>query len=203
MADRNPKHDPAKMQYGYTQALDFNGDIVDISASLAERYSNAGYIWRIEFPRTSIAAGATGFLSFKTPATGICFYPFITVDKSGDLVDISLVEGGTFAGGSAVTCHNYNRWAEVLAGATCPLSSVSQGNSAGGATLTGGTTIFNSFIGGTRNGGTKSGGQSRNEGAVVLLPNTVYTVKMAVTSGTTNVSAYLPIVCIPYDLRPV
>jgi len=70
-----------------------------------------GKAYRISFPKHNLsAAGIYSTLHFHTPAAPlVTYYTYTVVDRLGDDAEITLVEGGTYAGGTATYDWNVNR----------------------------------------------------------------------------------------------
>lgn len=150
-----------------------------LTVSLTEKLADLGYIWRIDMGYKSLGAnGNYASIHFHTPVTHRVFYTFAQADKSGSELVISLIQGGTFAGGTAFTPYNYNEDDPIES--ACPLTDVKVGLStdATPTTITGGTESYVSLVPGTAGGNQKPGGDARRQGIIVLKRDTDYTVKM-------------------------
>lgn len=150
-----------------------------LTVSLTEKLSDLGYVWRIDTGYKALAAnGDYASIHFHTPLTHRIFYGFAQVDKSGSELVISLVQGGTFAGGTAFTPYNYDEDDPIED--VCPLTGVKIGLSTDGtpATITGGTERFISLVPGDSNPSSKPGGNARAQGIIILKRDADYTIKM-------------------------
>lgn len=180
MAENNPLYEP-----GYSLQVDGNGNIFDGSLDFVERHSRIGNVWRLETGYISIAAGASTYITFTTPATGDCLYRLSSVDKSGDEVVKSLVRAGTLVGGTASVGFNEN---ENIADTECPLTSVYIGG-----TLTGGTERFISMAPGTSLGSSQAGASARSEGYITLKKSTQYSLKLTSVTGAATITSHINI----------
>ena len=174
---------------GSTLHFDRFGNVVDISASLNERSSLLSRMWRLEIPYTVLSAdGIYATVSFRTPATGQVIYNLSDVQKTGNEVIVSLEEGGTYAGGTAFIPQNMNFNAD-----SCPLTATAYGVSPT-ATLSGSTKRASKLVPGSAQGNVVPGGDSVGQGFFILIPNTVYTLKLLAKGGAVNVAANFTIV---------
>lgn len=168
---------------GYTVSKDRYGNLADISASLTERWCALGLSWSMTTGYQSLANAADyAYVTFKTPATGRIFYNFARLEKSGNEIVKSLIEGCTATAGTAITPRNYER---EVGDASCPVTAVSFGMSASSQTLTGGTEIFPSLATGSAQGASIPGGSSQLQGVVLLKKNTVYALKLLAKGAAT------------------
>jgi len=164
---------------------DRSGKIVDVSASLAERWCRAGFAWMLSSDYKSLtASGDYATITFKAPILGIVYYNFSGIDKSGNEIVKALYEGCTVSGGAALIARNFNR---NVADATCPLSSVKFGLStdATPCTISGGTRIFPGLVPGSAQGNSIPAGSSAMVGVVPLKPDTIYAVKFEAKGAAT------------------
>lgn len=162
---------------GSTHAFDEDGCLIDIRSTLLEGYASVGHAWFVGIPYTSLAlTGDYATLKFHTPATGRVLYAFAKIDKTGDELLVTIIEGGTYVGGSPVTPYNLNR---IYTG-DCPFTAIVSGVSTGGATITGGTAAPEVLVGGasTGLGGAKPGGSTEGGTFLTLKNDTDYTLKI-------------------------
>lgn len=179
-----------------TLGKDRNGRIVDHSASITERWCNAGLAWRIESGYKTLAdSGDYLTIAFKTPETGQVYYNFATVDKSGNELVKSLIRAPAISGGSVTVAQNFD---DNIDGALCPVTDILVGLSTDTTpcTITGGTELFVSLVPGTAQGNSKPGGSSQLQGVIKLRKNTVYALKVLAKGAATlaaNIGfAYIP-----------
>jgi len=176
-------------QPGYALQYDRYGNLVDSASSIPERFIQLGMVWRLGIPRTSLSAAGRAPLSFKTPATGVIFYAFANVAKTGDEVTYTLNEGGAITGGAPMVPRNLNR---VTGDAACPFTDVVQGTTAGGMTLTGGVTMPPAILSGTGIGSSGAGAAGNYATGMVLKNSTVYTLDLT-SIGAAIVNAVLDV----------
>ena len=172
-----------------------NNHYATVGLTNAERYAADGYVWRMGTGLVTLAA-TTNYVSinFTTPSTGTTIYAFSAIEKTGDDLTVSLIEGGTYTGGSAISLYNYNR----IIGDSVPPFAAKYGLSTGGATVTGGVLSPIRYVPGTTSGGSSQAGNSNSEAGFFLLkPNTSYTLVITAIGSSTKVNASLDIAYIP------
>jgi hypothetical protein len=76
---------------------------------------------------------------------------------------------------------NYN---DNIADATCPFVDAKTGG-----TYTGGTSRFFSLVPGSSTPASKVGGASRQQGVIILQPNTIYALKISAKGGAVTFAA--------------
>lgn len=168
---------------GYTISKDRFGYLADVSASITERWCNNGFAWSMSTGYQSLAAlNDYAYITFKTPATGRIYYNFATLEKSGNEIVKSLIEGCTATAGDAITPRNFER---EIGDASCPVTLVSFGKSTSSQTIANGTEIFPSLAAGTAQGNSIPGGSSQLQGVVKLKKNTVYALKLLAKGAAT------------------
>lgn len=175
-----------------------NKNYATVGINNSDRYAANGYAWRMSTGVVTLAA-ATNYvtINFTTPATGSTVYSFSDVDKTGDELTITLVEGGTYAGGSAISLFNFNR----IVGDANPPFVAKSGLSTGGATITGGVSSPIRFVQGTATGGASVAGTSSSYVAFYILkPSTSYTLKITALGTNTKLAASLGIAYIPVQM---
>lgn len=178
-------------QPGFTLEYDRNGNLVDKSATIIERYIQLGEVWRIGLTRKALTAGEMAFLTFKTPALGVTFYSFATLSKTGDEVQYTLNEGGVVENGTAVAAWNLNR---IRGDAGCPFTATKAGSSldATPMTLTGGLDAPYQLLSGAAGGNDRPGGCSSGATGLILKADTVYTLVLY-SIGSASVNATLDV----------
>lgn len=162
-----------------------------LTVSLTEKLADLGYIWRIDTGYKSLGAnGNYASIHFHTPVTHRIFYTFAQADKSGSELVISMIQGGTFAGGTAFTPYNYDE--DDPLESICPLTNVNVGLSTDSTptTITGGIERFISLVPGDSNPSSKPGGDARRQGIIVLKRDADYTIKM-LAKGALTFSAHV------------
>ena len=163
------------------------GNLIDPSDTITERYSLAGYAWRMTFVRqASLADGVYGTISFLTPTTGRVFMQWGDISKTGYEIEYSIIEGGTYSGGTTLTPRNYNR----VYPDTSPFQDCYYGVSPT-ATLTGGTAFSDDIIPGTSQGNVKAAAATQQSGVITLKQNTRYTYKCLVIGGATTLAYFV------------
>jgi len=169
---------------GSTISLDRYGNVVDVSGSLAERYTFLGVVWRLSLRRTALSgAGIYATLSFTTPDSGLILLASANVEKTGNEVEFDLIEGGTYEGGTIEEAVNPNRHAVSTYSLVSPLVDSYYGVSPT-ATLTGGINIGSYLLTGESQGNIKPGGASAME-PYILSKSTRYTLVMTALGATT------------------
>lgn len=176
--------------YGSPRLVDKMGYPTDIAENLAERFAMSGRAWRLSIPRTTLSAdGIYATLSFTTPADDNSYYQFASTSKTGAEVGITLIEGGTYAGGTNVTGETapwrYNR---ILGDTGCPFTSIQTGVSPT-ATITGGRVAPTYILPGTSQGNNSAPTTGESAAFALLKPNTNYVLKMTAIGGAATVSA--------------
>jgi len=171
---------------------DRKGELCDASASLIERWCRAGKMWRIDTGYKTLAAlNDYATITFKTPATGVIYYNFAGLSKSGNEIVKSLIEGCTISGGTVTAPKNFNR---NIPDSACLFTAIKVGLStdATPTTITGGTEIFPDLAAGTAQGKSIPGEQSVLSGVLILKNNTVYALKL-LAKGAATFAAYVGI----------
>ncbi len=180
---------------GSSAIVDGGGFVSDTSYNIAERYAATGRAWRLSIPRTVLASdGIYATLSFITPADDTSYYQFSATSKSGLEVAVTLVEGGTYSGGTDVSGELLPwRYDRTLGDSGCPFTGIQTGVSPT-ATITSANRVAPSYI----MPGTAQGNQSApaTGGAATfatLKANTRYTLKMTAIGGAATVSAIVTV----------
>lgn len=150
-----------------------NGTVMN-TAGINEKDFLNGKAWRIGTGIVSLTTAQYASISFVTPADKMSYYVLSTIDKTGDELDITLVEGGTWSGATTASLWNVNR---IVGDATPPFVAHTAG------TITGGTEAPHRLIPGTAVGATKAGGSSESPSNITLKPNTRYTLKITSVSA--------------------
>jgi hypothetical protein len=160
----------------------------DTILTFAECAITAGKGWRIGAYFAQVAKDAYATIHFHTPAGKKTLYQFSSISKTGGELGITLVEGGTYSGGSPLVPWNLNRNYKTR---VCLLSDVSYGTSPT-TTISGGVSAPANNIGGTSGGNSKPGGSSEG-GFIYLAPDEDYTLKVTSLGDTTNINALFTI----------
>jgi len=154
---------------------------------LPDEFVIAGKVWRIGRYFTAIPA-TTGYATvhFHTPAGKITLYQLKEVNKTGGEFLYTMVEGGTYAGGTAYgapfNLRRANKDSAVL------LTSMQYGVSPT-ATITGGTASPPRGLPGESQGSQRTAGGIAGD-FMELLPDTDYTLKLdniGTVSGNGNI----------------
>lgn len=156
----------------------------DAIIGIAEKCFLSGRAWRMSTDIVTLSAGQYASINFITPSTGITFYQLSTIDKTGDELEVTLVEGGIYSDGSAISLWNFNR---IVGDLTPPFIAKS------GGTIVGGLEAPTRFIPGISQGNTKTGGSSEAPANIVLKPGTNYTLKIT-SIGEVKLCALLTII---------
>jgi len=166
-------------------------------ADLADIYLLNGWSWDVATDYQSLSAAAEyETIHFVTPATGTVLYAPLKLDKTGNELVVSLVEGGTFVPGTAATI-TPRRENRKRGDANSPWGTILLGNSTGtGTTITGGVQLIPSLVPGTAQGNSKPPATSSAAGVKILENGTGYTVKI-LAKGAATMAALLSIVHIP------
>jgi len=163
----------------------------NVSISLEDRYLIRGWAWRVGTGYVTLAsANDYVTINFTTPATGTTLYSFANVDKTGNELLVSFIEGGTYAGGSSTPLWNYNR----VVGDASPPFAAKTGLSTASATITGGTSSPIRLIPGNAQGANKSAATSEAVDGIILKPNTSYTLKISAVGSSTTLAAYISVI---------
>jgi hypothetical protein len=156
----------------------------DTTLTFAECTITAGKGWRIGKFFSGITKDAYATIHFHTPANKKTLYQFSSIGKTGGEVGITLVEGGTYSGGSALLPWNMNR---RYKDSVCDLTDIEYGTSPT-TTISGGIEAPPNYLGGAAQGNQKPGGSSEG-GFLYLDADTDYTLKLTSLSDTTNINA--------------
>ena len=142
---------------------------------VTDEFIVAGKVWRIGRYFTAIpVSGGYATIHFHTPAGKITLYQLKEVNKTGGEFLYSMVEGGTYAGGTAYgTPFNMRR---TNKNDTVLLTSLQYGVSPT-ATITGGTESPPRGLPGESQGSQKASGGLGGD-FIDLLPDTDYTLKL-------------------------
>lgn len=178
---------------GSSLIRDEDGCLIDSRSTLLEGYASVGHAWFIGIPYSTLSnAGDYATLKFHTPATGRSLYAFSKIDKTGDELVVTLVEGGTYTGGTDVTPYNLDRTNTEA----CPFTAIKRGLSASGATIVGGLEAPEVLLGGSSTGlgGSKAGGVLEGGTFLTLKNDTDYVLKIT-TKGAATFCARATIVC--------
>lgn len=148
----------------------------------------AGDAYRFSTGRQLVtASGEYLSLHFHTPNTGKqIYYSFARISKTGAEVEVTLIEGGTYSGGTALTPWAMNRRVEYK-DKPSGLTEVVYGISPD-VTISGGIAAPSYVIPGASQGNVKSGGTSEG-GFLCLEPDQDYTIK----ATTLDVNTYIDI----------
>lgn len=127
-------------------------------------------------------------LHFHTPVSGTVFYAFSTIQKTGGEVEITIVEGGTYTGGTPTSTWKLHRKYRHI---PCQFTDIKYGVYPA-ATISGGLSAPPNGIPGTSTGGvggTKAGG-SQEGGKFIILENDMdYTLKVTALEANTKILA--------------
>ena len=172
---------------GFSISKDRHDHLVDMAASLTERYCVTGDTWRIDTDYITLAsAGSYHLVTFTTPATGRCYYGFAEVSKTGAEVMPSLLRAPVVSGGTPAIGFNYN---DEIPDSNCPLINITNGG-----TYTGGVERFKSLLPGDANPANRLGGNSRSASLIILRQNTTYALKLRAVGGAATIAAHVGIV---------
>ena len=184
-------------QPGFTLAIDRGGKLVDICANITERWIELGYAWRIGDGYKTLAATTNKrLITFKTPAAGNIYYAFADIQKSGSELTVILNEGGTVAGGAAITPLNLNRALTTVN----PFTYILGGLSTDGTpmTVTGGVVFPAKMLPGAAAGASSMPGCGSTGAVFIRLKNdTVYTIVMEAIGGAVTCTAMVDIAVTP------
>ena len=146
---------------------------------VADEFIIAGKVWRLGRYFSVIPASGYATIHFKTPANKITFYQLKEVNKTGGEFLYSMIEGGTYSGGTAYgtpfNLRRQNKNDAVL------LTNLYYGISPT-ATITGGVESPGRGLPGENQGSQKTSSGATGD-FIELIPDTEYTVKL------TNLSA--------------
>ena len=141
---------------------------------VADEFIIAGRVWRMGRYFTAIPASGYATLHFKTPAGKMTLYQLKEVNKTGGEFLFTLVEGGTYAGGTAYgTPFNLRRQNK---NDTQLLTALYYGVSPT-ATITGGIESPPRGLPGESQGNQKTSSGATGD-FIELLPDTEYTLKL-------------------------
>lgn len=132
------------------------------------------------------ASGNYMTMHFHTPVSGTCYYAFATVQKTGDELEVTLVEGGTYTGGSEILPWKLNR---KYRNEPCLFTNLKYGLSNLGATISGGISAPPNGLGGESQGASKPGGTQEGGKFIILENDMDYTLKITAIGGNTKVLA--------------
>lgn len=153
---------------------------------VADEFIIAGKVWRIGRYFSAIPASGYATIAFHTPINKITLYQLKEVNKTGGEFLYSLVEGGSYAGGTSYgTPYNLRRQNK---NDTVLLTSIQYGISPT-ATVTGGVESPPRGLPGESQGSQKTAGGLGGD-FFELLPNTDYILKLtnlATVAGNGNI----------------
>lgn len=153
----------------------------------ADEFIVAGKTWRIGRFFSAVPASGYATITFKTPADMITLYQLANVGKTGGEFQFTIVEGGTYSGGTALIPFNLNR--KTFSTKVCELTDLKYGVSPA-ATVSGGTEAPPDYLPGENTGSNRVGSAVPSASFIELLPDTVYTLKatnIASVAGNVNI----------------
>lgn len=158
--------------------LEYDG-YVTINSSIPEKCIHNGHAYRAGTGIVSLTAGQYASINFVTPSTGYAFYTLSTIDKTGDELSVTLIQGDTYTGGTTANAKNLN----CIVGETdMPFTFKTGGSTSGGSSFP------ERLISGLSQGNSKSGGSSEISGSIILKQGTSYTLKIT-SIGSAKLSA--------------
>jgi hypothetical protein len=154
-----------------------------------------GRIYRIGFNKHVLsAAGIYSTLHFHTPASphGV-YYTYTTLDRVGEDGNITLIEGGTYTGGTPTTEWNTNRRFKNQASGLTDLK-VGVSNVVPLTTIIGGIAAPSRYLAGVVQGAYKAAASAEVGGFIELEPDQDYTVKVTSLTGVITLGMILALV---------
>lgn len=151
------------------------------------RYIHEGKAFSIIGNTGSVASGSSYSLAIKTPVdTSVAYIhlrPAITAATT-NVTSVTVAEGSTITGGSAVVPINLNRNSINKSKVKC---------TAGVTVSAAGTTIYQDIFGAGGATPARAGGSSGAEHERVLKPDTIYSITFTVIGATTASTAYFDV----------
>lgn len=151
-----------------------------------------GKLYRMGFCKHVLsAAGVYSTLHFHTPAAPhVVYYTYTMIDRIGEDGNITLIEGGTYVGGTVTTEWNTNRrYKDQPSGLTDLKFGVS--NVEPITTITGGLSAPPRYLAGAAQGVYTSVTSGEVGGFIELEPDQDYTVKITSLTGTITLGTML------------
>lgn len=167
-----------------SEVLILNDGYASTICTIPEKASLAGLAYRVGTGYVSLTVGQYASINIITPATGNNIYSFSSIDKTGNELQVTLMEGDTYTGGSNAPLWNYNR---IIGDDNPPYVCKT------GGTTTGGKAAPIRLIPGVAQGNSKPGSSSESASGIVLKTNTSYTLKIT-AMGDVTLAAFITLV---------
>ena len=164
-----------------------NNGYVTLTAGIQEKCIYCGNSYRVGTGYVVLAVNEYATINLVTPTDGCSSYAFSMIEKTGNELLVTLVEGGTYSDGINAPLWNINR---ITGDANPPFVCKT------GGTIVGGLEAPPKLIPGTASGNSKPGGSSESPANIILKPGTSYTLKIT-AKGNVSLTA---IVVLSYKL---